>query len=131
MHYGVTVRCISIMPDADNLGHVHYENPLYGHSECAWSARDVERLFKLSVAGAVAAGLVQPRRGDYRKAANRLISLGGSAKLVVLNNRLSREVVRLVWRYRPAIDALAAVLLRRRRLSGRQARQIVRAASRR
>jgi ATP-dependent Zn protease len=96
-----------------------------------------KREWQLALAGACAEMQVAPRehvqRGvmsDMAEAVRIAFRTFGQLNPDEMRERTAAwngEMAELVASYRPAIDAIAAVLLKRRRLSGRTVRRIVRA----
>jgi ATP-dependent Zn protease len=143
VHYGFPLRHVTIIPDDEHLGHVSTESPkrqidAYNpNSDPMRIERVLRRYYQFCMAGAEAVMLVCPEHtysgigADLPDANSCLRHLSADDdERDAWQRLLDIQTRNLVARYRPAIEALAAALMERKALTGKEVRAIVRACAR-
>jgi hypothetical protein len=130
----IAIRSISIVPDEATFGRVRHQNPLSGiRLDCDGSNRArlrAEKIIRMCLAGPAAQRKYRPRSswvrggsgddGDFARALDLVTRISGSAEHAAAYYKLleieARSLVDLWW---PQIQLLAAELLIRRKITGR------------
>jgi hypothetical protein len=138
---GAAIQAVSIVPEGDDLGSVtHRPFPKWFQPDVEGDARHrhlIERRIVVLFAGKEAerrySGRVSPgvAASDYRTAVNLATYVADGEQTGPFCEWLRVRAKCLVtMHYWPLVEAVAAELLKRRRLTGKQVREIIRAAMR-